>query len=157
MRFEQYLQEEYVCRAGIYGKGYEIFKNPTTKEVLSIKDSFVRCIADFEKKDLYVFSHNMIHDSALMKLQSEAGLHSWGEWQDISGKANQIYSFFTASVRKNGKLEFYRTDTGIHWYNARQLDNFEWLTMDDSWLDTWLGPNFIKTFRQGCERPKAFV
>ena len=152
MKFTQYLIEEYSTRT----EGYEIFINPTAKEIFGIKDAYVRCIADFEKKDLYVFSHTLIHDRAMQKLERSAGLHSWRHWTDTTSDANNFYVFFTATVQKDGKLKFYRSDTLSNWYHLIQLSTFKWQKMSDSWLNGSLGPGFIKTVESESEIPRQW-
>lgn len=44
---------------------YEIFVNPTSKELMSLPEDEVRWAVDFEKGKVYVFSVNLLHGVAL--------------------------------------------------------------------------------------------
>jgi len=133
-----------------------VFVNPTVKEIKEIGTDYVRCIADFSKKNLYVFDYNIIHEEVMRQLESEIGLYSWRDWDDTKNKASNYYSFCTSEVLSNGKLKFYRSDTGAYWYRTGKLDKLKWLKMSDTWLTPWFGTGYKKDFIEGCKNPADF-
>lgn len=148
------LHEEYVGRR----YGGEIFVNPTAKEIKSIKDDYLRCLVDFNKKDLYVWSHDMTHSDILWDKDFPVKIN-FDEWDNRNSK----YAYITAEVKSNGKLEFYRSDTGgwIHDFASKKsgIDFstwYKWMSMDDKWLNHWFGEDFIKAYIKGCEDQKEF-
>jgi hypothetical protein len=163
MRFNDYLKEEYTSRADDgYGGSYEIFMNPTIKEIKGIKDAYLRCVVDFEKKDLYVFSHFLIHANAMKTLERVRNLHSWtdGNWTDLKSDSNNNYAFCSVKLTSSGKLEFYRTDTGAAFYRKMPPENFshifKWMQMDDKWLNKWFTEPFIETYINSCASPRTW-
>lgn len=62
MRLKHYIQEEYFTRAKLRGKSYEIFINPSKKELREFKDD-IRYIADLKKKKIFVWdAWGPLHD-----------------------------------------------------------------------------------------------
>ena len=143
--FKKYTNEEYAAS----GRGVEIFKDPTAKEILSIKEPYIRFIADFKKKNLFVFSGGCLHNSALGILKKEGQveyLYSFpGDGDKAAGMVDS-YALGTANVLRGGKLEFYRSDTGAAWHYLWERKPFEWMKMDDSWLNHWFTSPFIKSY-----------
>lgn len=145
MRFLRYLQEEYVARAG----QREIFKNPDKKEIMAAaEDGYLRFIADFTKKNLFVFSGDLLHSTAMGFLRKEKEVkYSYSEIE--GGKASKMadnYALGTADVSADGKLEFYRSDTGAAWQKHWTKKPLKWMKMDDSWLNSWFAKPFIQSY-----------
>lgn len=64
---------------------YEIFKNPTPKELNSIGNRGVRILLDKKKKDIYVFHENLLHYEVIRKItldkeefSSDRFVHAYG-------------------------------------------------------------------------------
>jgi len=150
MRFVQYLREEYAFMAD----GATIFVNPSAKEIAELKDNYVRCIADFKHKNLYVFEHTTIHSQVFRKLESEGIITDWS-WNDVK---NQYCSLCTAKWMGGKRLKFYRSDTGVFYYDGKLDDllNSKWMQMSDDWLNPWFGPGYKKAYIKGCENPKEW-
>jgi hypothetical protein len=134
MKFLTYLQEEWAT-----GEDEEvIYINPSAKEVTltgKLSDGYVRFIADFKNKNLYIFSSWMYHSRAEFKLT-----HLEDDTIYATGVAKTV----------NGKLHFYRSDVGTFWMQSRKdlkfVESWKWPKMDDSWLNRWFGPHFIKHY-----------
>jgi hypothetical protein len=126
------------------GSDNEIYVNPTAKEINQVsnnKGKYVRYIADFKQQKLFVFTSEMIHADALDVLKKEK-LVKFSYYDDMKQMANW-YSMGTAKV-SGGKLVFYRSDTGFAWRET--ITKWNWPKKDDSWLNPWFGPGYIKRF-----------
>ncbi len=71
MKLEQYLDEEWAASTKVSTKTYEIFSNPTKKEISDSfkEDNNIRFIIDGENKKLYVFNIGLLHALATKELQ----------------------------------------------------------------------------------------
>jgi len=62
MRLQSYLQEEYHSRVKVYNDTYEVFVNPSKKEMNEFK--MIRFIGDIPKKKLYIWdAFGALHDA----------------------------------------------------------------------------------------------
>ena len=143
MRLLNYLQEEFVTAgrstlflAGRKTNSFDIFVNPSNKELqelrTSCRDGYVRFIADFKNKKLYVWDSEFIHMEGLISLKDEPGLRN----------ALENFDFLSTGVAKitGGKLEFIESDA------AWVLVGKPWTTMDDKWLNKWFILPYNKTY-----------
>jgi hypothetical protein len=107
MRLQQYLNEEYETRIRDHGHSFEVFVNPTIKEIREVTSdsswSMLKFIADNRHKKLYVWKWvGPLHEPA---------------WRQISGKDLNT-DITTGNVMpgyarlKGSKLEMRETDAG---------------------------------------------
>ena len=70
MKLEQFVKEEWEETTKIGKETYEIFKNPSNKEMMGLKakDGEVRFIAFFPTKTLYAFNGDLLHHIAYYKI-----------------------------------------------------------------------------------------
>jgi hypothetical protein len=71
MRLQKYLNEEYDCRIKFLGKSYEVFANPSHKELRELKSIYIKFIADSRDKTVYVWSiEGPLHEDAWEQINS---------------------------------------------------------------------------------------
>jgi hypothetical protein len=144
MKLKQFLQEVYVGRTVVSkGVSFEIFKNPDSKELRSCNDntgSGLRFIIDINKKFIYIWNGNFIHQEAIYNYliknniidnpyyeKSEDYLIGYG---DITN--NKIYPYqLYLSI---GKFKPVETIDDIRNRNMIRLS-----TIDISWTDRYFG------------------
>lgn len=151
MKFQQYLEEEYVGSfdasekdkpLGKFTLGYtEIFKNPSMKEIKSAMETSpwfdniktaVRFICDFGFDNLYIFKPTTYHSNVANYLTKEKILNNarpsgnivWGE-----------------AELKNGKLVYLSSDAN---HNIPLIiKNFQG---KDKWTEKWFKPSLVTSF-----------
>ncbi len=164
MMVSSHMNEEYVTRIttrdtlhGVGEADFEIYVNPDTSEIKGIKKKFVRCIADFKKKDLYVFGYDLLHSEAIRVLHKEKGLYEWPGLQDPKNNFTKYYSLCTAKVFPDGKLKMYTTDTGEGMFRREILNKVKWTKMDDTWLNRWFTAPYTESYIEACRNPKEWL
>lgn len=108
---------------------YEIFKNPTSKEVSDAKSKEfgIRFIIDFKNKSFYIFNDNLLHAAAAKKLKIHYNYPNWD---------NTDYAFGVGIV-VGGKVK--NLLSGIDTNDNRKLEIKDG---KHDWLDKYIG--FIK-------------
>ena len=117
MRLQKYINEEYYTRfRGFNGKSFEIFKNPSAKELKSISRNEVgnkydlRFIADNTTKDTYMWLWDAInHDNMIKKHLSK----------EFKGKKYEDPSLFLGTSDDKGNVT--GNDT-LEWFMHNELD-----------------------------------
>src|SRR5574343_1731830 len=130
------LKEEYITRGkAFYGGSYEIFKNPSKKEMAEVSkpnQGDVRLLVDLKNKDLYIWNSRMTHADAAPYLEGE--FIPENSYPGAQGKTMLwAYGYF-----KEGKLEYWD-----EWWGSKakvkeagkRLGFTE--DYDDSWMKTW--------------------
>lgn len=138
MRFKEYLKEEYVAsgKTCYGGKSYEIFKNPSKKEIADCanpNEGDVRLCVDLKEKCIYVWDMRLTHADASPALEREGFLPKNAYPGLVGERLLYAYGFY-----KNGKLEYWDE----WWGNknkvlqaAKRLGFTK--DYDDSWMKTW--------------------
>jgi hypothetical protein len=153
MRFEQYLQEEYIttAKSTSWKNSEEIFVNPSNDEIRQVGENssqnICRYLIDFEKKKLYIWASNIIHEDVVKQLYKEdllpyGSLEGGGRWKKGGGRLFDMYSFGYAKINGN-KLVVYGGFEGAYYVCYK---NRPWLKQDDSWLSRWFDKPYIKAF-----------
>jgi hypothetical protein len=128
MKFFAYLKEEYLSRT----YDYEIFVNPSPKELASIEGRpiEVRFFVNFKKKVIVVWDAKLLHMSLLNnneQVQKVVGIKNYAEW----AKSDEIFSGY-GTVR-NGKITSLESD-GIDVY-AGYEDYYR--KINDTWTTAY--------------------
>lgn len=72
MRLQKFLTEKYMTAVQHSGNTYEIFKNPSKKEIKEAYDftgSGYRFLIDFKNKNFYVWAETMFHNYAMTEIK----------------------------------------------------------------------------------------
>lgn len=150
MRLLNYLKEEYIdsTKSNHASGTYEIYKNPTSKDMSNLKeqpDRFkgFRIIADFDNKCIYISNSDIIHEDmfkCLYKTDTRFRYNHFIKFGDSS-----ILTFQTVNDNMKGLLD---SDALNYWYSGtnntvikslRELYN-----KDYSWLDKWFNSKDVK-------------
>jgi hypothetical protein len=94
MRYQRYLNEKFYDGVKVYGTTFEVFKNPTKKELKEVATGYgYRFIIDFKKKDLYIASDDVFHYDMLDKtpLGNEYKLTVEAYWRGDSKTISYIF------------------------------------------------------------------
>lgn len=75
----RHICEEFATSTTFFGKYFEIFSNPSHRELLSAASerSGIRFIIDFKKEIFYAFSENLLHKNAAEKLEVPYFFPNW--------------------------------------------------------------------------------
>jgi len=170
MKFLNYITEDYATRDG----KWEIFVNPSFDEIIEVRktggEPWVRFIADFEKKRLFVFALSFLHKDAirvLKRMPIYSGMQQIVDLERgveaiVKNKGYQSYALGTAGIQRGTKkMEFIDSDPGRALVEVRDdtdksinyLDKWKWIHEDDSWLNTWFSKPFIKTYIEVLNKP----
>ena len=145
MRFEKYLNEKYMTAVKYAGDTYEVFVNPSKKELREL-DS-IRGLIDTKTKKLYVWSahinhHNMVNNNKM--IQRDTGLTDFRKYWKEGDQLDHIFTFDT-----EGELDYVNSDNID--YIAREvttekaLDDMNTLyDADWSFMKKYTNPNMIK-------------
>lgn len=165
MRLEQYLNEKFFNATKTHSGIFEVFENPSSKELKELMDSSpygVRWVANFEQKKVYMWGTNAIHDEIIIanpKMVPKEFNYK-GYWYE--GK--YIDKVFTGAMMRHGTVE---SDTwkgdGDLWQTAKRLRDIRRMdnpkdtqlqemkerlnTMasnDFGWLNKWMTGNEVK-------------
>lgn len=72
MRLEKYLNEKFFTGLNRSGNTYEIFKNPSRKEIKEASDftgGGYRFLIDFKNKNFYVWPETLFHEFAMTEIK----------------------------------------------------------------------------------------
>lgn len=159
MRLKRYLNEKYLSSVN-FGEIYDIFKNPSKKEIKELADVGYgfRIIMDLEEENIYFASGDIMHRHMLQspELKNDLGYFSWDlYWQRGSG-AEQIVMFDVDNrmTNMNSDSLYNLLVIGDHDMRALNSDRIdELLDFDYKWLKKYdLNPievkGYIKTLRR---------
>jgi len=108
------LLEEWKATIKYFKWSYDIFVNPDSKEMRELKkEGDVRWIIDFKKKNIYVFSSELVHDLAAEELGIPYNFN-----QEVKG-----YNFGGASDIENGKI-IYTVSGGAKGFKQKWLQKY---------------------------------
>jgi hypothetical protein len=137
MRFEKYINEEYLTRGkSFYGGSFEIFTSPTAKEMAECakpNKGDVRLCLDLKEKRLFIWDIRMTHADASPYIEREGLLPKDAYPNLVGSRLLYAYGFY-----KNGKLEYWD-----EWWGkkskvlqaAKRLGFTE--EYDDRWMKIW--------------------
>ena len=72
MRLEKYLNEKFFTGLQRYSETFEIFKNPSKKEIKEVSSHSgqgYRCLIDFKNQNFYVWSDVLFHEFAMTEIK----------------------------------------------------------------------------------------
>ena len=133
MKLKEYLQEEYHSRVKLSNVSYEVFKNPSKKELIEMDSSDgVRFIADISKEKLYVWdAYGPLHRNASKKILSKdlyKGAKSGTLVAGIAVKSGNEY----VTNEGDGEGHTYNYITSL---NEREMDDY---LRKVKWIDGYI-------------------
>ena len=100
------------------GKNYEIFINPTKKEMLEFKGEGFRFLADAKKKDFYIFPVYILHEVAAQEIYGDIELYKMSEILLGNVGGDLRIDYLTAYEEKAYKIfgkNYYKKQKGYDW------------------------------------------
>jgi len=133
MRFRDYIREEYIARVD----EYEIFKNPSWKELRSC-DEIVRFIADPKKKELYITDYRILHPTMFKKIGK-----SWKGYSNyLLGTAEREGSKYVMFESDQIDYDMEGTARRRRKWNWIPEENWSWLNKYHFDVSNWIESKF---------------
>lgn len=141
MRLERYLNERYMTAVKHNGDTFEIFKNPSKKE---LKEAFdftgrgYRFLIDFRNKNYYVWPETMFHEYAMTEIkktdQAIPTFHAY--WYKGKGSGWIFTGSYDGMIQSDYTGVMDDNDTGE-----------DYLKFDWSWLKKYLSTTALLSLR----------
>jgi len=141
MKFERYLHEQYYDALQIGSHTFEIFINPSKKEIKEVSNYSgrgYRFIIDFKQKKFYVWADVIFHE-VVMDFMKEQGNKQIPDFQQYWYKGKMNDTIFTGSSDVYG----YHSD---HMYTLKKNGDLEkLLKLDMSWLSRYIDVDSLRS------------
>jgi hypothetical protein len=108
LKLKQYLQEEYIGHIN----EFEIFTNPSVKELSEFNNFNIRFIADNRTKRFFIVAANVLHEYLVNYLRRNKLI----DWTDNT--------FMGTGTVKSLHIEF--EDFSYDWGKPQKIDDFKW-------------------------------
>jgi hypothetical protein len=143
------FKEQYYNSTKIRGTTFDIFVNPTRKELAELKSiskEGVRFFVDCKKKNIYMYSAEVLHDDMVDHISDL----SWFNYTKYYMEGKQVDRVFSGHMAWGSKVE---SDTwnigGDLWRHARTPENIAdmktLLFTDMTWLDKYISAKEVKS------------
>jgi hypothetical protein len=152
MKFLQYIQEEYFTRLS----NYEIFKNPSQKEVSNLynKSQSIRALVDFDNRVCFMFDSDLLHQSAIKQISKEyndSGLFCCVEVYTMGTFDNpkMIINIAGGTFKVVGHRAIWigaKLISGTNWFLdfLKHLPDFKNYKLEEDYISTLVGTHYNK-------------
>ena len=141
MKFIQYLNEKYLTTGrGFYSKGYEIFLNPSAKEMKEAVDGdgYVRYLLVVKEKKVYIWNYNLTHVDAAPTLEQEGYISNGAYYPGRKG-----FIWGVAHVKSGKLVDSPEDEYTVNFIKYHKLDKTK-----ESWTTTYFNTDLFASMKQ---------